>query len=192
MDTARRMVLVASAALLFVPVFMKSRTEQVTPDRAAFSVLSSGAVTVSMRGAVRYPGIYAVPVNYLAIDAIKMAIPLSPLSREHSGPAAGRPIQNGSVVRLAFLADGSHQLTVTGMTVAERMVLKIPLEITTMNEDDFDRLPGVGPALARRIVEYRQKNGGFMQVEDLSTVEGVGARKYEVLRAYFQPQVTTE
>jgi competence protein ComEA len=71
------------------------------------------------------------------------------------------------------------------MPVPERMVLGIPLDISVMSEADFDRLPGIGPALARRIVEYRQNNGGILRVEDLAAVQGIGEKKFNKLRAYF-------
>ncbi len=54
-----------------------------------------------------------------------------------------------------------------------------------MNEVDLDKVPGIGPALARRIVQYRQNNGGRMRVQDLLLVEGVGEKKYYSLRKYF-------
>ncbi len=97
-----------------------------------------------------------------------------------------RPLLNGSAVTLVQQADGSHLLTVDQMTASERMVLGIPLDISTMNEADFDRLPGIGPALAKRIVEYRQKNGGILSVGDLAAIEGIGEKKYNTIRAYFQ------
>jgi competence protein ComEA len=61
-----------------------------------------------------------------------------------------------------------------------------------LNEADFDRLPGVGPALAKRIVEYRQNNGGILRVEDLLAIEGIGEKKYQQLHGYFQQSVITK
>jgi competence protein ComEA len=71
------------------------------------------------------------------------------------------------------------------MPAAERLVMGIPLDITTVNEADLDKVPGIGPALARRIVLYRQKNGGSMTVQDLLLVEGIGEKKFKTLRKFF-------
>ena len=60
----RRVVMVACAALLFVPVLLKSRTSQELPDRAAFHVLSSGRVLVKVSGDVLHSGIYEVSANF--------------------------------------------------------------------------------------------------------------------------------
>ena len=46
----------------------------------------------------------------------------------------------------------------------------------------FDSLPGIGPVIARRIVEYRKVNGPFLSLEDLKKVQGVGAKIFERIK----------
>ncbi len=60
------------------------------------------------------------------------------------------------------------------------------LDIGTASEPELCGLVGVGPTLARHIVEWREENGGFGSVEDLSRVRGIGPTKLDLLR----PQVT--
>lgn len=188
----RRVVMVVCAVLLFVPVAIKSRTKQETPVRAAFRVLSSGRVSVKVSGEVLYPGIYQVPANSLASAVIKMADPLQPLKRYNTDSSAARPLLNGAAVRLLEQPGGQLLLTVDEMSVPERLVLGVPLDITTMSEADFERLPGIGPALARRISVYRQKNGGMLRVEDLAAVEGIGEKKYKMMLGCFQHVVNID
>lgn len=71
------------------------------------------------------------------------------------------------------------------MPAAERLVMGIPLDINAMTETDLENVPGIGPALARRITSFRQNNGGRMSVQDLLFVEGIGEKKFETLRRYF-------
>lgn len=47
---------------------------------------------------------------------------------------------------------------------------------------DLERLPGIGPATAARIVEYRQKNGAFKKIEDLMNVRGIGEKTFLSLK----------
>lgn len=177
--------MIGCAALLFLPVYLKSRTNQDAPDRAAFRVLSSNRVTVKVSGEVLHPGIYEVSANSMAMTVIKMAEPSWPKKIGIIDETAARPLQNGSALKLVLRPDGSYLLTSDRMTVPERMVLKIPLDIATMDESDFDRLPGIGPVLAKRITEYRQKNGGILRVGDLAAVEGISEKKYRVLCGFF-------
>jgi competence protein ComEA len=51
-----------------------------------------------------------------------------------------------------------------------------PLDLNTATAEELQRLPGVGPVLAARIVEWRQANGRFRTVDDLEQVSGIGAR----------------
>lgn len=183
----RRVVMVAFAALLMVPLFLKSRMNRDMPVHTAFQVLSGNRILVKVSGAVRHAGIYEVPANTMADSVIKMAVSLHPGKRITIGPDAAAPLQNGAALRLVLQGDGSLRLGAEPMTVPERLVLGIPLDITTMGEDDFDRLPGIGPALARRIIDYRQNNGGILRVADLAMIEGIGEKRYKLLRAYFQP-----
>ena len=49
------------------------------------------------------------------------------------------------------------------------------------------RLDGIGPTLAKRIVEYRDEHGGFRSVDELSEVEGIGEKRLATLREALQP-----
>jgi competence protein ComEA len=188
----RRMVIVVFAALLVVPLYVKSRPGQNVSARPAFHVISSGRILIKVSGDVRHPGIYEVPAKSLAISAINMAIPIKPLGQDTIEAVAATPLLNGCAVNLVAGAEVAPHIAVDMMTVAERMVLGIPLDISRMSEADFDRLPGIGPALAKRIVLYRQKNGGILQVGDLTAIEGIGEKKLELIQKYVQPAVTKE
>ena len=57
-----------------------------------------------------------------------------------------------------------------------------PLDLNTATEESLDALPGVGPVLAARIVEWREKNGTFTTVQELTEVTGIGEATLEKLR----------
>ena len=57
---------------------------------------------------------------------------------------------------------------------------KVP--INRADETELDTLPGIGPALAKAIVEYREENGGFSSLEELMEVPGIGEKKFAELK----------
>ena len=59
-----------------------------------------------------------------------------------------------------------------------------PININTATQAQFESLPGIGPKVAQRIVEYRQKNGKFTKVEDLMNVKGIGEKSFLKLKPY--------
>ena len=52
------------------------------------------------------------------------------------------------------------------------------VNINTANQSELDSLPGIGPSLAERIIEYREENGNFKNIEDLQNVKGIGDAKF--------------
>ena len=59
---------------------------------------------------------------------------------------------------------------------------KKKVNINTATQNELDELPGIGPAIAQRIIEYREENGNFQKIEDLQNVKGIGDAKYEEIK----------
>ena len=58
------------------------------------------------------------------------------------------------------------------------------LDLNTATEEELEALPGIGPALAERIVVYRTENGPYLSVEELLLVRGIGEKTLQKLEAY--------
>ena len=58
------------------------------------------------------------------------------------------------------------------------------ININTASAEELDELPGVGPVLAGRIIDYREQNGGFQSLEQLKNVSGIGEAVFEKLKDF--------
>ena len=57
-----------------------------------------------------------------------------------------------------------------------------PVNLNTATKAELEKLPGVGPSMAQRILDYRQKNGSFKKIEDLMNIQGIGEKSFLKLR----------
>ena len=60
--------------------------------------------------------------------------------------------------------------------------LLLALNLNTASIRELDALPGIGPALAKKIVEFREKKGGFKRIEELLAVPGISEKRWRVLK----------
>jgi competence protein ComEA len=72
----------------------------------------------------------------------------------------------------------SKATTPKGATAATTATAAAPVNLNTATAEQLATIPGVGPKMAERIIDYRQKNGGFKKVEDLMNVSGVGEKSF--------------
>lgn len=56
------------------------------------------------------------------------------------------------------------------------------ININTAGVEELDKLPGIGPAIAARIIDYRNQNGGFKDINELKLVSGIGDKMYEKIK----------
>ena len=77
-----------------------------------------------------------------------------------------------------------ERLKANALVVVEEIAVKIP--INNARIDELDVLPGIGPALAGRIVAYRKEHGPFKTVEDIKKVKGIGNKLLEKMLPFIE------
>lgn len=70
-------------------------------------------------------------------------------------------------------------------SVGEKEVLvEKSIDLNTASEEELEKLPGIGPVLAERIISYRRENGGFLDIEELMDVDGIGEKLFQKVQDF--------
>jgi competence protein ComEA len=171
------------------------------------SLAPSSLLHVYVCGAVHKAGVYTLPEGARVVDAIaqaggaaengdleqlNLAEPLAD-SMKVDVPVKGQ--QLAAPVGFADSASsfgsqaasprhaGRHRSSRSG---SHKLAAGQTIDINTASESELAQLPGVGPSLARRIVEYRTANGPFQLPDDLQNVSGIGARKFAKMEPFIR------
>ena len=128
-------------------------------------------IVVDVGGRVRHPGLVTLPAGARVADALR---------------AAGGALRAADVATLdlaARVSDGQLLLIGVPQPVPAGGGAPPPVSLSSATVDQLDALPGIGPVLARRIVDWRTAHGGFTSLAQLQQVPGVGPRIYERLKS---------
>lgn len=132
-------------------------------------------VVVYVSGAVASPGVLTLPASSRVIDAITAAGGATPEADLESINLA-RILVDGEQIRVAVVGDSPPASSGTG-TDAQACV-----RLATATETELQTLPGIGPALAQRIISYRSTHPRLTSVEELDDVPGIGPSLIEKIR----------
>ncbi|MDF9813215.1 ComEA family DNA-binding protein [Streptomyces sp. SPB162] len=142
-------------------------------------VTAKPVLTVDVAGQARRPGLLRLPAGSRVADALAAA-------------GGALPGTDTSALNLARVLTDGEQLVVGGPPTAAAPgpgggAPAGPISLSSATSAQLETLPGVGPVLARHILDYRAQHGGFASVDQLRDVTGIGDRRFSDLKPLVQP-----
>ncbi|MFG2113471.1 helix-hairpin-helix domain-containing protein [Streptomyces sp. NPDC048718] len=150
---------------------------------------AGAVVVVDVGGKVRRPGVFTLPAGSRVADAVRAAGGIRS-GTDLTGLNRARVLQDGEQVVVglpAIPAGGAGAAGAVGGAVPVPPGQAGPLSLSVATAEQLDALPGVGPVLARHIVEHRAEHGGFRSVAELRDVSGIGERRFADLAPLVRP-----
>jgi competence protein ComEA len=162
---------------------VKVTTKEISPT-GIVDVQSNNEVTIDIAGEVIKPGVYKLKADARVNDALIMAGGL--------GAKADRDWVEKNLNQAEKLVDGQKiyipklgeniSTTSTNQVLGQSSSGSKIIKINTATAEQLDQLTGIGPAIAQRIIDYRTKNGGFKNVDELKLVSGIGDKLFEKIK----------
>ena len=148
----------------------------------------SREIVVYITGAVQNPGLLKLPLDARLDDALRLA-GLSPEADvEALNPA--QKLKDGQKIIVPFVRDdtsveGTAASSGNASETAQQSAkTNGKININTAGLAELDSIPGIGPVLAQRIIDYREQNGFFSSPEEIQNVSGIGTKTYEKMADY--------
>lgn len=152
----------------------------------------AGVVVVDVSGKVLRPGVLRLPLGARVVDALRAAGGVRP-GTDTTGLNRARILVDGEQVLVGVPAVAGAAAVPGTVQGAPGQVPGGPgggggpISLNTATVEQLDTLPGVGPVLARHIIEHRTRHGGFRSVDELREVRGIGDRRFADLRPLVRP-----
>lgn len=144
-------------------------------------------LVVHVAGAVQKPGVYTLPPNSRVGDAIEQAGGAR-ADADTNALNLAEALQDGQQVYVPTKTETpttpppAHKTASSAAQTPARKQARFPIDLNRASAEELEQLPGIGPVLAQRIVEYRQQVGRFESVDELRNVRGIGPKRLEQIR----------
>jgi len=175
---------VAVAGMTLMQRTQPAAIEILPPEPSPTPVPSAtpGPLRVYITGAVSNPAVYELPAGSIVADVVEAA---GNFGNEAATELVNLalPLSDGMHVHIpAYGAEEQQAVSAPPIVSAPQEEAGTLVNINTAGVEELDTLPGVGPATAQYIIDHRQANGPFTQIEEIMDVSGIGPAKFEQIK----------
>jgi len=135
---------------------------------------------VEVQGSVGSPGIYTFPSTVKTRDVL-LAVGVD---RKLPDEADSSILLKTGTTLVLTQVDGGLSVDIKPMDAVKRILYGIPFDLNRARTDELTLIPGIGPILAQRILDYRNNTGNYAALDDLLSVPGIGEKKLRSLEPY--------
>ena len=158
--------------LLFALAMFRLAVVGNDPDIVIYNDPTAGQVVVEIRGQVAIPGVYRLSEDARLVDLIDQAGgTLADADLAHVNRA--RRLEDAEVVVIPVKGAATPVLALIPGTPVSSNSLSFRININTASQLELESLPGIGPVIASRIIDYRETKRPFSSVDELSNIEGI-------------------
>ena len=163
-----------------VTAVSKDSTDEKEDKNQKEEVVDQDLITVDVKGAVKTPGIYDLPVGSRINDAVQKAGGLTDNADSKSINLAQK-ISDEALVYVPTKEEAANQESYSNAT-GNKESKKVNLNKASLEE--LKQVKGLGAKRAQDIIDHRESNGKFKSVDELKKVSGIGAKTIEKLKEY--------
>lgn len=156
--------------------------DSVSEKEVKEELVEQDLITVDVKGAVKAPGIYDLPVGSRVNDAVQKAGGLTEQADSKSLNLAQKVSDEALVYVPTKGEEAASQQTASGATSSTSKEKKVNLNKASLEE--LKQVKGLGGKRAQDIIDHREANGKFKSVDELKKVSGIGAKTIEKLKDY--------
>lgn len=157
-------------------------SSKLNPNNQALFEEKKEKIYVQISGEIKYPGVYEMENGDRVFQLVEKAGGLTENADLNSINLSKKLIDGEKIIIFAkkVINESSTSISQSGITPSQPKSNLI--NINTASKEELESLPGIGPALAQRIIDYRETNGYFQTIEDIKKVSGIGDKKFEAIK----------
>ncbi|MCY8971950.1 helix-hairpin-helix domain-containing protein [Bacillus atrophaeus] len=195
----KKIILTAGAAVIFIVILLnfpgakkQEPVQQITasPETAGTRVQQQESkgdadgekIIIDIKGAVKHPGVYELKTGDRVSQAIEKAGGINSEADEKQVNLA-ELLQDGTVVYIPSEGEEPTQSANANASVQNGAGKEALVNINTASLEELQAISGVGPSKAEAIIAYREENGKFQAVEDITNVSGIGEKSFEKIKS---------